>query len=107
MSENGRIVMCGGISGYNDPDPKPGPSNLMTLIIRRIKMQGFIVLDYLDQAPQAISQLSSWLKSGEIVSRVDMQRGFENVPSTLERLFDGRNLGKQLLTVAEPELPIP
>ena len=107
MSENGRIVMCGGISGYNDPEPKPGPSNLMTLIIRRIKMQGFIVLDYLDQAPQAISQISAWLESGAIVSRVDMQRGFENVPSTLERLFDGRNLGKQLLTVAEPELPIP
>ena len=99
--------MCGGISGYNDSDPKPGPSNLMTLIIRRIKMQGFIVLDYLDQAPDAIAELSGWLKSGEIVSRVDMQRGFENVPSTLERLFDGRNLGKQLLTVAEAKVPIP
>ncbi len=107
MAENGRIVMCGGISGYNDPNPKPGPSNLMTLIIRRIKMQGFIVLDYLDQAPEAIRQLSSWLESGEIVSRVDMQRGFEKAPSTLERLFDGRNLGKQLLTVAEAESPIP
>ncbi len=70
-------------------------------------MQGFIVLDYLDRAPNAIAQLSSWLESGDIVSRVDMQRGFENVPSTLERLFDGRNLGKQLLSVAEPELPIP
>ena len=70
-------------------------------------MQGFIVLDYLDRAPDAIAQLSSWLESGDIVSRVDMQRGFENVPSTLERLFDGRNVGKQLLSVAEAELPIP
>ena len=56
MSENGRIVMCGGISGYNDPDPKPGPSNLMTLIIRRIKMQGFIVVGLSRSSPQAISK---------------------------------------------------
>ena len=103
MAENGRIVLCGGISGYNDPDPKPGPRNIMNLIIRRIKMQGFIVLDYLDRAPDAISEISGWIESGHLVSKTDLQAGFENIPATLERLFDGRNFGKQLLKVAEAD----
>ncbi len=103
MADYGRIVLCGGISGYNDESPQPGPKNLMYLVSRRIRMQGFIVLDYLDRVQEAIDALTGWVMAGEIAWREDMQEGFENIPATLQRLFDGRNVGKQLLQLAEPE----
>jgi NADPH-dependent curcumin reductase CurA len=103
MADFGRIVLCGAISGYNDETPAPGPRNLMILITRRIRMQGFIVIDYLTRAEEAYTALAEWVSAGEIAWRDDIQEGFENIPATLQRLFDGRNTGKQLLKLAEPE----
>ena len=82
---------------------QPGPRNLMILVARRVRMQGFIVLDYLDRAEEAIAALTEWVMAGDIVWREDIQEGFENIPATLQRLFSGRNVGKQLLKLAEPE----
>ncbi len=103
MADFGRIVLCGAIAGYNDETPAPGPRNLMILITRRIRMQGFIVIDYLSRAEEAYTALAEWVSAGEIAWRDDIQEGFENIPATLQRLFDGRNTGKQLLKLAEPE----
>jgi len=103
MADFGRIALCGAISSYNDTAPRPGPSNLMYLVSRRIRMQGFIVLDYLDRAGEAIDALAGWVMAGEIAWREDIQEGFENIPATLQRLFDGRNVGKQLLRLADPD----
>jgi len=102
MADFGRIVLCGAISGYNDSEPSPGPHNMMKVITRRLRMQGFIVMDYLDRAEQAYSDLGEWVGTGEIAWREDIQEGFENIPTTLLRLFDGRNQGKQLLKLADP-----
>jgi NADPH-dependent curcumin reductase CurA len=103
MADFGRIALCGGISVYNDEHPRPGPNNLMLLVGRRVRMEGFIVLDFLGRAQEAIDDLTQWVMAGEIVWREDIQEGFENIPATLQRLFDGRNVGKQLLQLAEPE----
>jgi NADPH-dependent curcumin reductase CurA len=103
MADFGRISLCGGISGYNDEDPAPGPKNLMVLVQRRIKMQGFIVIDYMDRFEEAMGVLAGWVMSGDISWREDIQHGFENIPATLQRLFSGANLGKQLLQVADPQ----
>ncbi|MEM6580159.1 MAG: NADP-dependent oxidoreductase [Pseudomonadota bacterium] len=103
MADFGRIVLCGAISGYNDTAPAPGPSNLMILVTRRIRMQGFLVLDYLARAEEAYADLTQWVSAGELVWRDDIQEGFENIPATLQRLFDGRNMGKQLLKLADAE----
>lgn len=102
MADFGRIVLCGAISQYNDEVPPPGPRNLMVLVTRRIRMQGFIVLDYLDRAEEAFAELGGWVMNGDIAWREDIQEGFENIPATLQRLFDGRNQGKQLLKLADP-----
>ena len=53
IAERARLVLCGGISGYNATEPVPGPSNLMNLITRRGRMEGFIVLDYMDRRAEA------------------------------------------------------
>lgn len=103
MAEFGRIVLCGSISGYNDETPRPGPRNLNILVTRRIRMQGFIVIDYLARANEAFAALGQWVSAGDLAWREDIQQGFENIPATLQRLYDGRNTGKQLLKLADPE----
>ena len=103
MADFGRIVLCGAISNYNDTTPQPGPRNLMLLVSRRIRMQGFIMLDFLDRTQEAIDALTDWVLAGEIAWRVDEQEGFDNIPATLQRLFNGSNVGKQVLKLAEPQ----
>lgn len=97
-----RVVLCGGISAYNATEPVPGPSNLLNLIINRGRMEGFIVIDYFNRSAEAVQDLLGWIQSGELVYQVDMQEGFENIPDTLNRLFTGKNVGKQLLKIADP-----
>jgi NADPH-dependent curcumin reductase CurA len=104
IAQNARVVLCGGISGYNEEKPSPGPNNLMNLIIQRGRMEGFIVLDYLHRAGEAIADLSQWILDGEIAYEEDIQEGLENAPQTFLRLFEGKNLGKQLLKIAEAPL---
>lgn len=103
MAEFGRIALCGAIAGYNDAEPSPGPRNLMNLITRRIRMQGFIMLDYIERVEEAMAELVPWVMEGQIIWREDVQSGFDNIPETFLRLFDGRNEGKQLLHLADPE----
>lgn len=98
-----RVILCGAISTYNDEEPSPGPSSYMSLVIMRAKMEGFIVLDYLDKFPEAVRELKNWVKEGKIIYLEDMQEGIENAPETLVRLFTGQNFGKQLLKIAEPD----
>ncbi len=102
MTDFGRVVLCGGISAYNDESPPPGPSNYMQIVIRRLTVKGFILIDYFPRAGEAIGELMGWIQSGDLVHAEDIQEGFENVPKTFLRLFDGRNLGKQLIRIADP-----
>lgn len=97
-----RIVLCGGIANYNATEPQPGPSNLMNLVVMRARMEGFIVIDYMDRFAEGAAALLGWLQSGELVHRDDVQEGFENIPATLNRLFTGKNIGKQMLKIADP-----
>jgi NADPH-dependent curcumin reductase CurA len=104
MRQNGRVVLCGGISSYNEKELPPGPRNYMQIVIRRLTVRGFIVIDYMARAGEAIGDLSRWLAEGKLVSREDIQEGMENVPATFQRLFDGGNTGKQLLKLADPPI---
>lgn len=99
LAMRARVVLCGGISGYNATEPPPGPRNLLNLIVMRARMEGFIVLDYYDRAGEAVKDLLGWIEAGEIVYQEDLQHGFDEIPATLTRLFTGRNIGKQLLEI--------
>jgi NADPH-dependent curcumin reductase CurA len=94
-----RVVICGGISRYQAEELPPGPANYMNLVFQRATMEGFLVTDYMSEAPVALERLSSWLKSGQLRYKEDLQHGFENIPRTLLRLFNGENFGKQLLRI--------
>ena len=97
-----RVVLCGGISSYNATEPQPGPTNLMNLVVMRGRMEGFIVIDYMHRAQEAVQELLGWISSEQLNYQVDLQEGFENIPNTLNRLFTGKNIGKQLLKIADP-----
>jgi len=101
LAMNGRIVLCGAISQYSDSTLPPGPKNYTNLIVKRGRMEGFLVSDHMAKAGTAIAELAGWVREGKIVDRVDIQKGLENAPRTLNRLFTGANVGKQLLLVAD------
>jgi NADPH-dependent curcumin reductase CurA len=71
------------------------------LIVQRGRMEGFLVLDYMSRAAEAIGALAGWVQTGKLKNKVDVQHGLDNAPATLPRLFEGCNEGKQLLRVAE------
>ena len=97
-----RVVLCGAISSYNETELPPGPRNYTNLIVRRARMEGFLVTDYAARFGEAIADLARWAGEGKLRDRVDVVDGLENAPDALRRLFSGENLGKQLVRVAEP-----
>jgi NADPH-dependent curcumin reductase CurA len=101
LARGARVVLCGGISGYSEKVPPPGPRNLMNLVMQRSRMEGFIIIDYVARFPEAAAKLTEWVREGKIVNREDIQEGIENAPETFLRLFRGQNIGKQLLKVGD------
>lgn len=89
-----RIALCGMIAGYTATRPQPGPSNLFMLIVKRARMEGFLVLDYAHRFAEATSKLVEWHLAGKLKYRLDVVEGLENAPAALERLFTGANTGK-------------
>jgi NADPH-dependent curcumin reductase CurA len=97
MNRYGRLVMCGMIAQYNDTTPAPGPSNLMLVIGKSLKMQGFIVSDFLDMVPSFFEDMAKWIGSGKITWRETVLEGIENAPRAFLNLFSGENFGKMLV----------
>ncbi|NJM90564.1 MAG: NADP-dependent oxidoreductase, partial [Hydrococcus sp. RU_2_2] len=96
-----RIVLCGLISQYNATSPVPGPYNFVNILIKRARLEGFIVLDYFNRAQEALADLGQWYAQGKIKYRVDVIDGLENAPGTINKLFDGTNQGKLIIRVSE------
>ncbi|HEY1149272.1 MAG TPA: NADP-dependent oxidoreductase [Pseudoduganella sp.] len=94
-----RIVICGAISQYNNTTPIKGPSNYLSLLVNRARMEGMVVFDYADRYPVAAAALGKWLKEGKIKSKEDVVRGIENFVPALNMLFEGKNFGKLVLQV--------
>ncbi len=101
LAQHARIVLCGAISRYNDEELQPGLKNYFNLIMQCARMEGFLLSDYFPRFGEAVADLLGWLAAGEIVHQEDIQEGFENAPRTFLRLFEGKNLGKQLLKIAD------
>ena len=97
IARDARLVICGAISAYNAEQVPPGPRNYFRIVAQRARMEGFIVIDFLSRAGEAIQNLTDWVADGSIAWEADVQRGFENAPATLLRLYAGANFGKQLL----------
>jgi len=97
IRDGARVVLCGGISRYNATGELSGPKNYFNLVFRRARMQGFIVLDYAKRFPEAAAEMRSWMREGRLQQRVTVVDGFEELPRTLIRLFEGYNTGKLMV----------
>jgi hypothetical protein len=94
-----RIVVCGMISQYNATAPVPGPYNFVNIISQRARIEGFIVLDYMDRAQEAFADMGRWLAEGKLYYRADIVEGLENAPRALNMLFEGANQGKLIVKI--------
>ncbi|KAJ0034553.1 hypothetical protein Pint_26326 [Pistacia integerrima] len=99
MRLQGRIAVCGMISQYNLAQSE-GVCNLMNIVYQRIHMVGFIVFDYFPQYSKFLEVVLSLIREGKIVYLEDIAEGLENAPAALVGLFNGRNIGKQVVVVA-------
>lgn len=98
MNLRGRIACCGAISAYDGAAPATGPRGIPGLIVvKRLIMQGFIVTDFYDQRDQAMADLQSWVKAGQIKVQEDIINGLENTPQALIGLLAGENRGKRMV----------
>ncbi len=100
MNLHGRIVCCGSVSQY-DSESSVGPRNLPGLVVvKRLRMEGFIVMDFQDQNEQALSDLTGWVQAGQIKVVEDIVEGLENAPAALIGLLAGNNRGKRMVRVS-------
>ncbi len=99
LAMRGRVVLCGAISGYTTPGRPKGPANYLNLIIRRGRMEGFIILDYADRFAEAQGQLITWLLDGTLKHAEHLVHGLEQAPAALNLLFTGGNTGKVIVVV--------
>jgi NADPH-dependent curcumin reductase CurA len=89
-----RVALCGLISGYNEADPPPGPRAFGNLLIQRATVQGFIVLDHLGRSAEAAAEIAGLIAAGTLRPLETIVEGFEQLPTAINMLFDGRNVGK-------------
>ena len=99
LAMRGRVVLCGAISGYNDIGSMRGPANYSSLIIRRGRMEGFIILDYADRFAEAQGALLEWLLDGQLHHAEVVVDGLEHAVDALNMLFTGANTGKVIVKV--------
>ncbi len=100
MNEFGRVVLCGMISTYNETEAEPGPRGMFLAIMRRLKIQGYIVTDHLDMMEEFRTQMAAWIEDGKMLWKETVFDGLENAPDALIGLFKGDNFGKMLVKIA-------
>jgi hypothetical protein len=94
-----RIVLCGMISTYNSKEQPRGPA-LTNVLMKRARIEGFIIIDYFPRLGEFYADMSKWLAEGKIKHDVHVVNGIENALSALNLLFTGGNTGKLLVSVS-------
>ncbi len=98
MALHGRIAVCGQVSAYDSDAPAPGPPDMMRVVYGRLRIEGFVTGDFLDDADAARAELARWVGEGRLLIATDVRRGFEQLPATFVELFRGANRGTLLVT---------
>ena len=100
LNLHARVALCGLISSYNDSAPPPGSRETFgSLLVKRATLQGFIVLDHYDKLARVSGQLAEWIADGSLEPLETIVEGFEQLPSAINMLFDGANVGKLVVRV--------
>ncbi|MBT8339311.1 MAG: NADP-dependent oxidoreductase [Desulfatitalea sp.] len=102
MKPRGRILACGTVHDYDGGGPA-GPANYLQITQKRLSVQGFSVLDYMDRMPEYLSRMSGWITEGKVRSRETVYEGIENAVAAWIGLFQGKNIGKMLVKLGDPD----
>ncbi len=100
MNVNGRIIACGGISGYNEETQPPGPRNMMAFVSKRLTLKGFIVRDWGSSIPEFQKEVVPLWSSGKLKMRETIVEGLENAPQAFLDMLHGANIGKMIVKLA-------
>ena len=95
-----RFACCGMISVYNATAPTPGPTNMSMIVGKRLRLQGFIVSDFMDRAAEFTSEMVGWIADGKVRWRESVDEGIEAAPQAFLKLFSGENIGKMLVKLS-------
>lgn len=100
LSVGARVVICGTASIASwEPTPQ-GPRVERHLLVKRARMQGFLIFDHTQRFPEALRDLERWVRAGQIRYREDILDGIEHAPGSIASLYRGENLGKRLIRIA-------
>lgn len=94
MAHYGRVAVCGMVAGYDTDSPMPGPAKFDQVLMRRLRIEGFFIPDFLERGAEFMPQLRDWLDAGKLAVRFDETAGLENVLTAYERMLTGKNIGK-------------
>lgn len=97
LREHGRIIACGGISGYNEEKPRPGPSNLFNMITKRLTMKGLIVRDWMHLQDEFEKEVGDYLRTGKLKNKETVVEGLDKAVEAFLGLFQGTNVGKMMV----------
>jgi NADPH-dependent curcumin reductase CurA len=97
LKVHGRIIACGGISGYNEEKPRPGPSNLFNITTKRLTMKGLIVRDWLDRQGEFEKEAVGYFRAGKLKNKETVVAGIVQAVDAFIGLFAGKNIGKMVV----------
>ena len=97
---HGRIIACGGISGYNEAKPRPGPTNLFNITTKRLTMKGMIVSDSLDRQGEFEKEVGGYFRAGKLKNKETVVEGIGQAVGAFLGLFAGKNIGKMVVKLA-------
>jgi hypothetical protein len=101
INPGARVSICGQISQYNLEKLEMGPRMLWTLIVKRARVEGFLVTQFADRFDQGLREMARWIKEGKLKYKEEFDYGIENAPRAFIGMLKGQNTGKQLVKVSE------
>lgn len=99
MAHYGRVAICGMVAGYAGDTPLPGPARFDQILMRRLRVEGFFIPDYLERGAEFLPILKRWMDEGSLTMAFDETTGLDNVLHAYRRMMTGKNIGKVIVDI--------
>lgn len=100
MAHYGRVAVCGMVAAYDNDAPLPGPARFDQVLMRRLRIEGFFIPDFLHRGAEFLPTLRQWVDAGTLTVNLDETQGLENTLLAYERMLSGKAIGKVIVKVA-------
>lgn len=100
MAHYGRVAVCGMVAAYDNDAPLPGPARLNQVLMRRLRIEGFFIPDFLHRGAEFLPTLRGWVDAGKLTVNLDETKGLENTLVAYDRMLSGKAIGKVIVKVS-------